>query len=143
MREDLSFSVAFWCACTLVLVLLVLLGCTERVVDAEGAEREIDREDIRARIPEVLGQRDEDVAGTCSCSYQGLCHGCGVRMTTEGIKHGCGWGLQKCSGLQSCERVERVIVTRDRITLKTGAVVFSYPKQSREVISKRITGSCE
>lgn len=133
----------FWGFCLMSFMLMLFLGCTERVVDNEGVEREIESADVRARVVEVLEQREEDVASTCSCSYHGYCHECGPRLTNEGIKHGCGWGFQKCSGHQSCDKHEKIQVVRERITLNTGVVVFSYPREVRQTMSKRVTGNCE
>lgn len=124
-------------------MLMLLLGCSERVVDSDGMEREIESADIRARIVELLEQREEDVVSMCSCSYQGYCHGCGPRITERGLRHDCGWGFQKCSGYQPCDKHDQVQIVRDRITLKTGAIVFSYPREVRQTMSKRITGNCE
>jgi hypothetical protein len=139
MRE----VIILWVLAVVLIFLFLLVGCSERVVDAEGREREIARGDVRARIAEVLEEHEENVATMCRCTYTGFCHGCGMRMTSGGMKQGCGWGLQRCSGSQSCEKHEKVRITRDRITLNTGTVVFSYPEQSRVVMHQQITGNCE
>jgi hypothetical protein len=124
-----------------LLMTTLLCGCKPKVYSSEDGitERAVEVEKLFSKNDEVLGvERSEVRSGIESCSYSGLCYGCGYNLYG---KSGCGFGFRSdCSGNREVQVIFVTTTYRTHYDTDKGKFVSAVHKSTeKEYVN---IGSC-